>query len=315
MNNTLIQTGSFTSTGANFTVNLRGGTNFMNVWNLTAITNNVVNAGYKFEWNLGMGGVEYQSNAGGTAVNIIPQAASFLPVDTSIQVPLGPVATTASTNAVQPVISTGSTAGLSVGSVVRVYGIAGQPSLSGYDFTIDTIVPNTSFRVANALENGPGAVGGAGFYRIIPYPSIFYPRARSIVKITQAVQAIVTTSVNHGYVVGQSVRLVVPAAFGMIEADGLLVNIVAVTAGTFTINLDTTGFTAFDFPHAAAYPFTFAQSIPVGEETDANSNPNLLDDATVNQAILGMVLVGGIDGPAGQNGDIIYWQAGHSFDF
>jgi hypothetical protein len=314
-NLTQIQTGSFTSNGQNFTLNLRGGTNFMQVFNLTQITAGNATAGYKFEWQLGMGGIEYQSNAASTAVNIIANPGGFIPVDTSLQVPLAPIATTASTNAVRPVFSTANTAGLVAGSTVQIYGVAGQPNLSGYQFTVDTVIANTSFRIANALANVPGAVGGAGFYRIIAYPPIFYPRNQAIVNITQAVQAVVTTSVNHNYIVGQSVRLSVPAPFGMTQADGLLVNITAVTAGTFTTDLDTSGFSAFFFPNAAAYPFTPAQAIPVGEETDANSNPNLLDDATINQAILGMVLVAGVDNPAGQNGDVIFWQAGRSFDF
>ena len=314
-NLTEIQTGSFTSTGAAFTINLRGGVNFMQVWNFTNIDTNQLSKGYKWEWQLGMGGIEYQGNAAGTAVNIIPNAAGFTLVDSSIQVPGNPIATTASTNAVRPVISTANTAGLVAGNVVRIYGIANQPNLSGYDVTIDTIVANTSFRVANALDNAPGAVGGAGFYRKIPYPSIFYPRARKIVSITQAVQAVVTTSVDHGYVAGMSVRLNIPDAFGMIQADGLLANIVSVSgAGTFEIDIDTTAFTAFEFPLAAAYPFTQAQCVPVGEETDGNSNPNLLDDATLNSAFIGMILTAGDDNPGGAIGDIMYWQAGRSFD-
>jgi hypothetical protein len=80
------------------------------------------------------------------------------------------------------------------------------------------------------------------------------------------------------------------------------------------VNLNTTGFSAFTFPLVAAYPFTPAQTIPVGEETDQFSNPNLLDDATINTGASGLVLDGGAGGPAGQSGDVIMWIGGKTFN-
>lgn len=317
--NTVIQQGSFTSTGANQTIQVRSGVDWIRVYNYTQIAANSAATGYEFYWQFGMpagGGLEYASNGGATAVNLVALAAGtgFTVVDSSINVPGPAVAITAGTNAVQPVYSTANTSGLATGSVVRLTNLTGQANLSGYDFTIDTVVAGTSFRIANALANAPGAVATAGFYRIIPFDPLYYPTKRSIVKITQATQAVVTTSVNHGYVPGMSVRLSVPTVFGMTQADGLLVNITAVTAGTFTVNLDTTAFSAFVFPSAAAVPFTPASCVPVGEETDQFSNPNLLDDATVNTAYIGVILAAGVNSPAGQANDVIYWMAGKSFN-
>lgn len=317
--NTVIQQGSFVSTGATQTLQIRSGVDWIRTYNYTQIAANSLATGYEFYFQLGMpqgGGLEYVSNAGGTAVNIVPIAAGagFTIVDSSLNVPGAQIAITGGTNAVQPVYSTANTAGLSTGSVVRLTNLTGQANLSGYDFSIDTIVPNTSFRIANALANAPGAVATAGFYRIIPFDPLYYPTRRNIVKITQAAQAVVTTSVNHGYVPGMSVRLSVPAVFGMTQADGLLVNITAVTAGTFTVDLDTTAFTAFVFPSAAAVPFTPASCQPVGEETDQFSNPNLLDDATVNTAYIGVQLAAGANSPAGVAADNIFWVAGKSFN-
>lgn len=316
-NNTIIQTGSFTSTGAAVTLNLRSGTNFLSVYNTTQVIAQNANTGYQFYWQQGMTGFEYQSNAGHTAVNIVAAAAgSFTLVDTSVNTPIaGAAAITAGTNAVQPVYAVANTTGVSVGTVVRLANLVGQPNLAGYDFTVGAVTANTSFTIAATLANAPGAAATAGNFFIIPYNPLFYPSARRIVNITQAVNAVVTTSVNHNYIVGQSVRLNVPAVFGMVQADQLLVNITAVTATTFTTDLNSTAFSAFVFPLAAAYPFTPARCVPVGEETDANSNPNLLDDATVNTGIIGITLAPGINGPAGQNNDVIYWSAGRSFNF
>src|SRR5436309_2055981 len=103
---TLIQSGSFTSTGENITINLRPGTNYMKVWNKTAIDATLANGGLVWEWNLGMGGIEYQENAGQTAVNILPRATDFIPVDTSLSVPGAPVAITGASNVVRPIVTT-----------------------------------------------------------------------------------------------------------------------------------------------------------------------------------------------------------------
>lgn len=315
--NTVLQQGSFTSTGVAVNLDLRSGVDWIRTYNYTAIDGNAANVGYEFYWQLGMpqgGGLEYQSNGAGTAININTLVDSgFTLLDTSAN-PLGAaIAITASTNATRPVVSTANTGSLVAGSVVRLTNVTGQPNLSGMDFSIDTVVVNTSFRLANTLANAPGAAGTAGFYRQVKFNPIYYPTRRYIVNITQAATAVITTSVDHGYDPGTSIRLYVPAVFGMTQANGLLVNIIAVTASTIRVDLDTTTFTAFVFPGAAAVPFTPAITVPVGEETDGVGDPNLLDDATENIGLIGVQLAAGADSPAGQANDVIYWVAGKSF--
>jgi hypothetical protein len=316
--NTCIQQGFFTSNGSNATIVVRSGVDWIETYNVTQIAAGNVNTGYQFYWQLGLNNgsaFQYESNAGGTAVNLnYINTGGFTIVDSSMNQPGPKIATTAITNAVQPVVSTGNTAGLSAGSVVRLSSTAAVPNIMGVDFIIDTVVGNTSFRIANALANAPGAVGGAGFYQVIPFDPLYYPTKRYIVNITQAQFGIVTTSVNHGYIAGQSVRLSIPSQFGMTQANGMLVDIIATTASTFTINISTLGFSAFVYPAPGAVPFTPAFCNPVGEETDQFSNPNLLDDATVNTGYIGVMLGAGVNGPAGQNGDFILWKAGKSFN-
>jgi hypothetical protein len=318
MDGTIIQQGSFNSLGESVVLDIRSGVDWIEIINFTQSFAGNVSTGYKFEWQLGMPngvGIEYQSNAAGTAVNIIPTAVNnFVLIDSTAN-PNGPaVAVVSSTNATRPVFTVASIAGLADGDVVRIIGVAGQLNLSGYDFSIDAVGGGT-FRIANILANAPGAVGGAGFYRKIKFDQIFYPARRFVVNISQAAQAVVTTSVDHNYTVGQAVRMHVPAAFGMIEMDNLVGNIVAITADTFTLDIDSSAFTAFRFPLAAAIPFTPAIVVPLGEEANAfQSDPNLLNDATVNNAIIGIELAAGIDSPAGQIGDLIFWKAGKSFN-
>jgi hypothetical protein len=324
--NTTTSQGGFVSTGGSQFLPFPSGVDWIHTYNLTQL-GALANPGVVVEayWQRPMlnGSAIFYINTNGTAAlnGVYDATGGFYAFDTT-QPPLNaPVAITAGTNATQPVFSTGTTTGLFTGSIVRVTNLATAPNLNGYDFSIDTVVASTSFRVKNPLANAPGAVSGAGKYTllssfapsVIPFP-YWYPSTRRIVKITQAFPAVITTSVDSTYIAGQSIRLDIPPQFGMIQADGLLVNIISVSGGDITVNLDTTGFSPFVFPLVAAYPFTPAQTIPVGEETDAFSNPNLLDDATLNTGASGLVLFGGAGGPAGQANDVIMWIGGKTFN-
>ena len=232
-----------------------------------------------------------------------------------------PVAITGSSNVVQPIISTASTFGLSAGSVVRLSGVTGQPDMGGIDFVIDTVNANTNFRIANALANAPGAAGTAGFYRIINFNPLFYPRNRTIANISQAVQAVVTTTVPHGYTVGQQLRFNIPAVSGMIQLNPTSQNnylsatvVTVIDANNFSINIDTSSFTAFSFPTVTQMPSTFPEVIPFGENTALalSLGVDILGDATVNTGFLGMTLAAGALMPAGSANDVIYWRSGKS---
>ena len=111
-------------------------------------------------------------------------------------------------------------------------------------------------------------------------------------------------------------------AYGMTELNGLKGTIIdlsdssipASDVNTFTVDIDSSGFTAFSFPLTGNYPFTPAQVIPVGEDTAAALafNQNVLSDSIVNTAYLGMVLKGGAGLPGGADNDVVYWVAGKS---
>jgi hypothetical protein len=327
--NTTTTNGFFISTGTPVFLPFEQGVSWIQLYNLTEMNANPdPGVGVQWYWQSQMPSgtaIEYYNTNSTAALNAVYIGSNgFTPIDTTNPTAYAPIAVTGTTNAVNPVVSTGTTTNLFTGSIVRLYGVANVPNLNGYDFSIENVVASTSFEIKNALANAPGAAGGAGFYQLIsPWApnvqgyggvSYWYPSLRRIVNITQAAQAVITTSVDSNYVVGQSIRLSVPPAFGMTQADGLLVNITAVNGGSFTVNLNTIGFTPFVFPLVAAYPFTPAQCVPVGEETDQFSNPNLLDDATINTGATGLMLGAGPNGPAGQNGDNILWIGGSTFN-
>lgn len=327
----ILNSGSFTSDGTTKTLSIRSDFDVIRVVNLTASAQATADLGTEFLFQRGMpeaSGIFYKKL--GTVANDpvtmgqIAPGAGFVFLDTSSQAPLGAVATTAATNATEPVYTTANTAGLTDGSVVRVFNQTGQENLSGFEFAVDTIVANTSFTMAAPLATAPGAAATAGQYRFIPVDPLFYPRHRFIVNMSQAAQMVVTVSVPSGYKVGQVVRVVVPqekvgaaAIYGMTEADGLLGTVVAVNdaVGTQTVTLDinSSSFTAFTFPTAAQFvgARSRAMLVPVGVDTATAiaQSANLLSDATVNEGFIGVALLAGTDSPAGQVNDSIFWWA------
>ncbi len=318
---TILQQGRFTSDGTSKTLQIRSDVDWMRVLNYTVADDDTQTTavGVEYYWQRGMSndtGIEYKKSNAANAAQLTTALASggFTLVDSSANPVGGAVATTSATNATQPVVSTGNTAGLVAGDIVRLSNDAGQENLSGIDFQIDTVNANTSFRIANALANAPGAVGTGGFYRKIKFNPLYYPRRRFLANVTQAANAVVTTTVDHGFTVGQKVRFIVPAPYDMTQLDGLAATITAVTASTITIDVDTSGFTAFAFPVAGDFPFNFAQVVPFGEDTAQaiSSSVDVLGDATDNTGYLGMVLAAGADSPAGTNNDVVYWVAGKS---
>lgn len=213
--------------------------------------------------------------------------------DSGNQTPSNAVAITGITNATPPVVSTASTAGLNELDIVRVYGTTGQLNIAGLDFTINTIVTNTSFNLAYMVA--PGAAATAGFWRRIPFDARYYPRRRYITSISLAASAVIVLSVTHGYTVGQQVRMIVPSAFGMTQMNNLLGTVTAIntTTNSITVNIDSSGFTAFAYPSSAtaALGVNFAQVVPVGEaavNTTALPVANSLDDATDNVSFTGI---------------------------
>ena len=357
MDGTIIGQGSFVvpATIVNQTIQIASNADWMNIVNYTQFgtTGGANPFGNRYYWQRGMaagtGTVEFYGNGSRVISGDTLLSGGFTLYDPSLSPVGNAVATTASTNVTRPVVSTASTAGLAVGSIVRISNTA-QTDVNGIDFVVGAVVANASFTLltaTNPLATAPGAIGGAGFYRIINYNPLFYPRHLYIVNITQAVNGQVSTSIAHGLTVGQEVRFNIPAVSGMIQLNSTQDNnyLAAIIASVvddynFTININTTAFTAFTWPTIAQQPSSFPIVAPIGEDTATslssvaaqtptiggiqifNTNNGILADSTVNTGFLGMILgTGGlgnalgaaITGPAGSAaGDVVYWVAGKS---
>lgn len=332
MADTIILQGKFTSAGTEEVIPIRSDIDWMEVMNDTTITAVGAGTGVKYYWQRGMAadtGYEYTKLAADESITFakITSGGFTLVNEGTDAFVTGATAYTGLTNVVQPIIATGSTAGLSAGSVVRLsqtLALLDTHNLLNIDIQIDTIVGATSFRVASILSQAPGAAGGAGQWRKVNVQSPYYPKFRYIVDmdLTAATAPIVTTSVDHGYKVGQKVKFKVASAVanGMSEINNLVGTITVVPAvNTFTVDIDTTGFTAFKFPTIAeatlAYPFTPAYVLPVGMDTPQaiTSGVDLSSDSAKNISIIGMKLASSTASPAGVATNVIYWRAGKSF--
>ena len=352
-------------------VKVRNFTQFGTAGNSDAYFNGSANAftGIEYYWQRGMAAgsafVKYYQNGAATLVGDRLVSGGFTIYDPSgLQAGSGPligapIAVSAVTNATRPAVTHTADSTIQVGSVVRLSNTA-QTDVNGIDFVVGTVTDSTHFTLltaSNALATAPGAIGGAGFYRVVNYPSLYYPRRRTIVNITQAVNAQVSTSVEHSLTVGQAIRFNIPAVSGMIQLNPTPNNqyqyatvLTIVDAYNFTINLDTSSYTAFTWPTIAQQPSSFPTMEPIGENTAVglnanvnvfpqyqglnvfNANSGVYADATINTGYYGMILGQGgaglltaanvpIIGPAGSiawsagnvaTPDQLYWVAGKS---
>jgi hypothetical protein len=366
MDGTILGQGSFIvpATVIPQVVAIPSNADWMRVWNYTqvgtagAATPN--SAGYDFFWQRGMPAgaatVRYKTVTTNAGVDDLILSGGFTLWDPSGQsagaLPLmgNPVnITTSTTNATRPVVTVSTTTGVSVGTIVRLAGTT-LPSINGIDFYVGAVTSGVSFTLltaGSALANNPGTANSlvAGNYTIVNYNALYYPRKRYITNITKATNAVVTTSVPHGMTPGQEIRIHIPvlitagAAVGMTQIDNAQATILTVTDDlTFTINIDTSGYSTFAWPTTAQSPSSFPQMVPFGEDTatalvsTGNMVPSIgglqihgtqtgiLADSTVNTGYLGMLLGTGaagvvlgtaITGPAGTTAaDVVYWIAG-----
>ena len=298
----IIYRGSAVSTGAPQFISIPAGFDQFVLRNRTTF---IAGAGiFESKYWLGMPGgyAETKTVAGGAVTDAIIAAGGFTYYDSSITTPGPAIAITNVSQAASAVVNTGTTP--PVGSTIRMYGVTAQLQSSGYDFTVTAVTPGVNMTLGYFNTSAFAAAGTAGFYRLLPFDSIFYPPNRFITGITVAAQAVVTLSVAHHYVVGNRVKFIVPAAYGMPEINGLVGTITAITQGatnTITVDINSVGFTAFAFPLTAVYGagVTQAQIVPVGEIA------TVVTGAMRDAGTRGVLIGAAIQGTAGNVFD--YW--------
>jgi len=298
----MILTGRFKSDGTDKILEFPSGIDWIEVVNETKRAINgdgtAIIGGY---WQAGQtyGFKDYKSNGADTVeTGALTATNGFNFIDTTFP-PLGAKNSTitAISNASPPVVSLTSTTGITTGSIVRMGKVAGGLQFNGVDFTVGTVIANTSFPLTFAPTIVAATTGD--LYPVV-YEDRFYPRSRFIKSITASgTSAVIILTVTHGYSVGDEIRLSIPSQFGMKEASSKVVTITAVdtTLNNITVDLDITGYTTFAWP-TTQYVGQYAQTIPVSE-------------SPIDGNYIGMRLksVAGSAGVGGSLNDVIAWKA------
>lgn len=246
---------------------------------------------------------------------------------------LGPIIAGSNTAKGTGTFTIASTATLYVGATILMTRNSVNKQLGGMYFTVATIPNSTTFTIANAgWLNTANFTDGAETFNVqlVSVPPYFYPSLATVVNISAANPAVVTTSVNLGLTVGQSVRLRVPSVFGMTQANNVIGIISAVsgnqitlggTTGPFSLNngVNSSAWTAFAWPAATSVPFSFSTLTPIGSGPTLSANllynDDLLGDATQNTSFDGFVVGSSVLNTASSTvfgvtaGDVFAWTA------
>lgn len=213
---------------------------------------------------------------------------------------LGPAIVGTTITKAGPAVCTANGHGLQTGDIVLMSNNVVMPQLGGLRFTITVTGANTftipiNTNTANFTQETNFVI------RKVMVGPLYYPQRAIISNITAANPCVVTTTTDHGMLPGQQVRLRVPAAFAMTQANNLQGVITAVTATTMTIaSINSAAFTAWAWPAPAGVPFTPAYVVPVGSGPimvtvgGATYGDDLVWDADVNQGFQGITIGTGI---------------------
>jgi len=308
---TLLQQGEFTSDGTIQEIELPGAADYFVARNITqAGTTQTPGRGIEFEWVKSDNFADasqirtFKSDGADTLERTVDTSGGFTYYE-ALPAQEAAVTGTAITAASPAVVSM--TNSFSDGDRVALYGTTGMRQIAGMDFTISS-VSGAAFTLLGLPAAGFAAPATAVIARRIPKRKDVLPSASFVTAISQASQAVVTTSVAHDYVVGQLLHLSVPSSFGMSEADQKTAKVVAVATYSVTLDLDSAAFTAFAFPADGLVPTTrlFASIAPAGQRNEYNVTEVPFRSGNFVPFIS---LPAGINSPAGSSGDVISWQA------
>jgi hypothetical protein len=327
---TITQQGSFVSTGTTKDIQIVSGFDWIYAYNYTKIASGDADTGIAFYWQRGspnmVGGLpvgyafEVKTNGDGSAVHMRIADDAFFFEDSTVRPPQGtgfptpPVAITAISNDDPPIVSCPDTFELFDGAIVSLERVNGAAQLGGILFSVDDVVTDTSFRLPYAPQI---AAATTGYFRRIDNDQVYFPRRRFITNVITGKTTRVTVSVRvstpqRG---GLQMRLIIPPACGTIseKLNGVVGNILGVdgTTNSLIFDINSEGFPEFQFPLDGDYPFTEPQLVPIGGGNFEGGRATYVF-GTQNQAHYGVQLDPGVDGPAGEAGDVIYWYAGKS---
>lgn len=330
--------GTFTSTGVNKPLYLPMKPDMIEIWNKTkygTTTNHTGVAAVGFAEDAA--GTAYLTESNGTTwlgKVLASGGFTFFSAGSPTYGATKALATTFVTQA-NPAVVTCTAHGYQTGDVVLLYGTTGMLQVAGIPYVITRTGANT-FTIP-VDSSGFGAAATAGFVKQVLYPDLYIPELCYITAISTGTTTTITTSINHNFVVGQEVGFTIPSAWGTTQLDYSVylqtsngipqqAYVTAVTANTLTVNINSTGFTAFAYPTSAtaALGLTFPQVWAIGDQNTGYSlnSSGQVPYLGVSNGVIGIpgafvantrqgVIVGTGDGTEiiHANNDVIAWRA------
>lgn len=328
---TIISQGSFLSTGVGVSINLPQSADYFKAINMTQMaTTQATGRGVLFEWfgnpSFAQGSaIEWLKTNSTNALNATLVATGGFTYVTTFPQPEAAVTGTAITNATPAVVTSTNT--YSEGDRVVLYNTTGMAQIGGMSFTISS-VSGSGYTLLGLPAAGFSAAATALSARRVSKVAPVEPEFLYVTAVSQASQAVVTVSSDPTNVIylGQKLVFQIPASFGMTQLNSnnqpqalpAVVTAVNYAAYQFTININTSAYTAFAFPASTLSPTTplFATVAPAGSSTQYNPVLQTYTGYDITKApfrsglfLPYMFLAAGAQSPAGSNGDTIVWQA------
>ena len=322
--------------------------------------------GAAFATLFGTGDV-YIDVAGGTSTGGQTSGTGFTTIQAGLSLQYGAVyahnsvasADFSISKATTAVVTTATNHGLVTGNVVifsNLYQTAstGMQQIAGIPFTV-TVTGATTFTIAwntsgsnYTAFNTATSTNNVGSWKQVLYPALYAPDQAVISAVTTGTTTTITTTTPSNFVVGQEVAFRVPLTWGPFQLNSLpdviipgqpiYGFVISVTNNlTFVVNINSTGFTAFNANQTFAgfVGRTFAQVVPAGDvntgglpisagsqlypspqvfngftastSTGVNTiNGPAIQGAYINATFQGFIIGDGVDGSAA---DVIYWRA------
>lgn len=154
------------------------------------------------------------------------------------------------------VVTMAETGTIAVGDYVKVINPVDMFQIAGYVFQVTAVSNDASITLGYMATGGVVMAAPADSATIIKFiPGRMYPRWAYIANITQDAQATVYFTAQNDFTPGEIVSFRVSSEFGMEEINNKQVRVLSVvnsaTESSIVIDLDTSGYTAFDFPTSA----------------------------------------------------------------
>lgn len=157
------------------------------------------------------------------------------------------------------VVTMAETGNIAVGDYVRIYASTGALQIAGYVFQVTAVSNDASITLGYMASSGMTFAADATAAQVKKFiPNRMYPRWSYIANIEQLPQAKVWFTALHDYTPGEILSFRVPALFGMEEMNLVQARVLDVSntiddpdESWVILDLDSSGFTAFDFPTSA----------------------------------------------------------------